>query len=84
MTDIEVLLTDLREIATRDIAQSERPQGFNENMKVAKRGGQVANDARKSYEKQTKKSAISKSNALNYKYIENEKLIEDKELKNKK
>ena len=55
MTDIEVLLTDLGEIATRDIAQSEHPQGFYENMNVAKRGGQVANDARKSYEKQTKK-----------------------------
>lgn len=38
MTDIEVLLTDLGEIATRDIAQSEQPKGFNENMKVAKRG----------------------------------------------
>ena len=50
MTDIEVLLTDLGEIATRDIAQTEHPQGFNENMNVAKRGGQVANDARKSYE----------------------------------
>lgn len=47
-------------------------------MNVAKRGGQVANDARKSYEKQTKKSAISKNNALNYKYIDDEKLIEDK------
>ena len=44
MTDIEVLLTDLGEIATRDIAQTEHPQGFNENMNVAKRGGQVAND----------------------------------------
>ena len=54
MTDIEVLLTDLGEIATRDIAQSEHPQGFDENKNVAKRGGQVANDARKSYEKQTK------------------------------
>ena len=51
---------------------------FHENMNVAKRGGQVANDARKSYEKQTKKSAISKNNALNYKYIDDEKLIEDK------
>ena len=78
MTDIEVLLTDLGEIATRDIAQTEHPQGFNENMNVAKRGGQVANDARKSYEKQTKKSAISKNNALNYKYIDDEELIEDK------
>lgn len=78
MPDIEVLLTDLGEIATRDIAYSEHSQGFNENLNVAKRGGQVANDARKSYEKQTKKSAISKENALNYKYIADEKLIEDK------
>ncbi len=84
MTDIEVLLTDLREIATRDIAQSEHPQGFNENMNVAKRGGQVANDARKSYEKETKKLAISKNNALNYKYVDDEKLIEDKKSKKKK
>ena len=84
MTDIEVLLTDLGEIATRDIAQSEHPQGFYENMNVAKRGGQVANDARKSYEKQTIKSAISKNNALNYKYVDDEKLIEDKKSKKKK
>ena len=53
-------------------------------MKVAKRGGQVANDARKSYEKQTKKSAISKNNALSYKYIEDEKLIENEKTKKKK
>ena len=76
MTDIEVLLTDLGEIATRDIAQSERPQGFNENMDVAKRGGQVAGDARRSYEKQTKKSAISRENALGYKYTDDRKMIE--------
>lgn len=84
MTDIEVLLTDLGEIATRDIAKTEPPQGFNENMTVAKRGGQVANDARKSYEKQTKKSAISKENALNYKYIDDKKLIDNKKSKKKK
>lgn len=47
-------------------------------MDVAKRGGEVANDARKSYEKQTKKSAISKNNALNYKYVDDEKLIKYK------
>ena len=77
MTDIEVLLTDLGEIATRDIATSEHPQGFNENMKVAKRGVQVASDARKSYEKATNKSAVSNQNALNYEYKE-DKLIENK------
>ena len=84
MTDIEVLLTDLGEIATRDIAKTEHPQGFNENMTVAKRGGQVANDAMKSYEKQTKKSAISKENTLNYKYIDDKKLIDNKKSKKKK
>ena len=78
MTDIEVLLTDLGEIATRDIAESEHPQGFKENMKVARKGGQVASDARKSYEKATKKSAISNQNSLNYQYIDDKKQIENK------
>ena len=41
MTDIEVLLTDLGEIATRDIAKSENPQGFKENLKVARKGDKV-------------------------------------------
>ena len=84
MTDIEVLLTDLGEIATRDIAESEHPQGFEENMQVARKGGQVASDARKSYEKATKNNAISNQNSLNYKYVEDEKLIEDKKSKKKK
>ena len=78
MTDIEVLLTDLGEIATRDIAESLQPQGFKENMKVARKGGQVASDARKSYEKATNKQAISNKNALSYQYIDEIKEIEDK------
>ncbi len=78
MTDIEVILTDLGEIVTRDIATNEHPQGFKENMKVATRGGQVANDARISYEQATKKSAISNKNALNYQYKDENKQIENK------
>ena len=81
MTDIEVLLTDLGELATRDIAESERPQGLKENIKVAKRGGKVASDARISYEKATNKSAISNHNTLNYQYIDDTKQIEKKLLK---
>ena len=76
ITDIEVLLTDLGEIATRDIAKSERPQGLKENIKVARKGGQVASDARKSYEKATNKSAITNKNALNYQYVDETKQIE--------
>ena len=82
MTDIEVLLTDLGEIATRDIAKSENPQGFKENLKVARKGGQVATDARNSYEKATNKSAISNENALNYQYVNEAKQIEDNNSKN--
>ena len=82
MTDIEVLLTDLGEIATRDIAKSDNPQGFKENLKVARKGGQVAKDARNSYEKATNKSAISNENALNYQYVNETKQIEDNNSKN--
>lgn len=42
MTDIEVALINIGEIATRDIAREERPQGLKENLKIAKRGGAVA------------------------------------------
>lgn len=77
MTDIEVALADLGELATRDIALSEHPEGLTENINVARRGGQVANDARESYEKQTKKSAISNQNALNYQYIDDSKQIKN-------
>lgn len=76
MTDIEIALTNIGEIAARDIAKEERPQGLNENMKVAARGGKVAKGARLSYEQETKKSAISKENALNYQYIDENKQIE--------
>lgn len=76
MTDIEVALTNIGEIAARDIAKGERPQGLKENLEVAKRGGGVAKGARTLYEKETKKSAISNKNNLNYQYID-ERLSEN-------
>ena len=78
MTDIELALTNIEEIAARDIAKEEHPSGLSENIKVAKRGGTVAKSARDSYEKETKRPAISKENNLNYKYINEVKKIENK------
>ena len=78
MTDIEIALTNIGEIAARDIAKNERPQGLSENMKVAARGGRVAKGARDVYEEETKTSAISKENALDYQYKDDNKLIENK------
>lgn len=76
MTDIEIALTNIGEIAARDIAKVEKPQGLDENMKVAYRGGNVANNARISYERETKKSAISQENTLNCRYKNEDKLVE--------
>lgn len=77
MSDIEIALTNIGEIATRDIAKIENPKGLDENMKVARRGGGVAKGARDIYEKETKHSAISSENNLDYKYVD-EKLISNK------
>lgn len=70
MTDIEIALTNIGEIATRDIAKGEKTKGLKENIKVAKRGGGVAKGARDLYEKETKNSAISKNNNLSYEYTD--------------
>ena len=78
MTDIELALTNIGELTTRDIAREEHPKGLKENMSVAKRGGKVAKDARDSYEKATKKSAVAKDNALDYKYIDDNNKLENK------
>ena len=70
MSDIEVILTDLGEVTARDIAKKEHPQGLNDNLKVAKRGGDVSKIARESYEIQTGRSAITSENAINVRYID--------------
>ena len=78
MSDIELALTNIGELTTRDIAREEHPKGLKENMSVAKRGGKVAKGARDLYEKETKKSAVSKDNILNYKYIDDNNKLENK------
>lgn len=82
MTDVEVALTDLGEIATRELAKEHKPYGLKENVKVAKMGGNVAKVARDDLEKKLGKTVISKSNALSYEYLKNEKNENKKLLKN--
>ena len=75
MTDIEVILTDLGEITARDIAKQERPRGLKDNLLVAKRGGDVAEIARESYEMQTGIGAITSENAIGLRYNDENKQI---------
>ena len=84
MTDIEVTLADLGEIATRELVKEHKPYGLKQNREMAKRGGRIAKNTRDNLEKELGKSVISKENALNYKYIDDKKLIEDKKSKKKK
>ena len=79
MTDIEVALTNIGEIATRDIAREEHPQGLKENLNVAKRGGGVAKRTKDFFEEETGSKVISKDNSLNYQYLDDSKLIKNKE-----
>lgn len=78
MTDIEVALADLGEIATRELAIEHRPLGLEQNKKVAKMGGHAAKVAHVDIEKNLKRSVVSKDNALSYKYVDEEVMIENK------
>ncbi|MEG1986962.1 MAG: BRO family protein [Bacilli bacterium] len=75
MTDIEVALTNLSEIATREIAKVKKPYGLEQNKSVARKGGTIAKNAKDSIEKETMVSVISKTNSLNYQYIDEFKQI---------
>ncbi len=74
MTDIEVILTDLGEVATRELAKKHKPYGIKNNKKIARVGGEVAKSARDSLENKLGNSVISKNNNLNYKYKDNKLL----------
>ena len=77
MTDIEVALTDLGEIATRELAKEHKPYGLEQNKKIARRGGNIAKITRDNLEKELGRTVISNKNSLNYEYID-EKLLENK------
>ena len=63
MSDTELVLTMLAEASTRDISKATKPDGFAENVEVAKRGGNVANVARQQLEAETGLPVITAQNA---------------------
>ena len=88
MDNIELILTDLSEEATKRLAAKQKPNGLKENIKVAKMGGHAAKVARNDIEKNLGESVVTRTNKLNYKYIEEEEkqaeLKEKEKDKNKK
>jgi len=78
MTDIEVALADLGEIATRELAKEHKPYGLEQNKTIAKIGGHTAKVARDELEKNLGRSVVSKDSTLPYEYIEDDLMIENK------
>lgn len=80
MDNIELILTDLSEEATKRLATKQKPNGLEENIKVAKMGGHAAKVAREDIEKNLGESVVTKTNKLDYEYIEDKKVkkISDK------
>ena len=66
MTTTELILNMLAETATKDITEAVNPQGLKENIKTAKEGGKIAEEARKSIEAKTGKPVISNKKAIDF------------------
>ena len=63
MSNVELILNMLAEASTTEISQNEKPETFEENKNVARKGGKVAKAARVQLEEKKKKSVVTSKNA---------------------
>ncbi len=77
MTNLELVLNMLAEATTTEISKENNPKTFDDNKKIAKKGGEIAGNAKKEIEQQTGKKIVS---PLNAKVLKAAK--ENKKLKN--
>ena len=76
MTDIEVTLADLGELATRELAKKHKPYGLEKNKEIAKLGGETAKIAKEDLETKLQETIISKDNFLLYSYKQDRKKLD--------
>lgn len=76
MTNQELVLNMLAEMATTDISKARNPQNFTEQADTARRGGTIAKEAREKLELETGKQIVSPLNAKDY---FDQQQIEDKD-----
>ena len=70
MTNKELVLNMLAELSTKEISEATQPETFDDHKDVAKRGGNIAREARLRLEEETGKAVISPLNAKDYLQIE--------------
>lgn len=63
MSDIEIILTDLGEVATRELAKKYNPYDLEENKKIAIMGGNTAKIAKDDLENKLGDKVITNNNS---------------------
>lgn len=66
MSTLEIVLNMLAEATTTKLIKTQEPNGFNENKKVAIKGGKIAGNTRKEIEDATGESVITLKNAIDF------------------
>ena len=66
MTNIELALNTLAEVATTEYSRQSNPQTMAESQRIAKEGGSVARDARQTMERRLGRSVVSPERASDY------------------
>jgi len=64
MNEAELIFTALAELSTRQIAETEKAKGLQENAKAGKKGGAIAKNARLALEAKTGKRVVTGENFL--------------------
>jgi len=78
MNDLELIFTMLGERMTTELSQEEKPDSFTKSKDVAKKGGEVAGNARKDAEKKLGRPVTSRQNYLSE---SKKKKVQDKSTK---
>ncbi len=64
MSEAELIFTALAELSTRQIAETDKAKGIEQNADAGKNGGRIAKDARLALEEKTGKRVITSENFL--------------------
>ena len=78
MSDLEVLLADIGETTTRELAKKHKPQGLEKNREMAKCGGKIANLTIEKIEEELEENVITQDNNLNYIYSDKKEPLDSK------
>ena len=80
MSNVELILNMLAEVATKEFSKKEDPTDFAESKIIARKGGSVAGNARKEIEQGTGKAVVTSRNNLGMKSNKVESLKEKKRI----